>query len=173
MARIPLTGGFTVVPEGEHIFRIYKVNYEPDYGKIAVHLVNAQGVTHRENYNLMHDDGSPNDGACNAFSFFAKKAMNDYSLEEIDPAELVDRYIKARVEHTVKQSNTDPTKTVTFAQLTEKWSADGFDMTPVPRALSLGHEEGEQTLTTRSRSQSAAAQKTGLDDFDLANWLKG
>ena len=33
MANIQLSGGFTVCPEGRHIFRIYKVDYNKEFGK--------------------------------------------------------------------------------------------------------------------------------------------
>ena len=63
MATIQMTGGtFTVCPEGRHIFRIYKVDFNPDFGKVVVYMVNAQGITHRENFGLMRADGSMNEG---------------------------------------------------------------------------------------------------------------
>ena len=164
MARIPLTEGFSVVPEGEHIFRIYKVDYDQKFGKVTVWLVNAKGITHRENYNLMRDNGQANDGACSAFSFFAKTAMNDFSLTDIDPEELVDRYIKAKVTHDTLPSTNDPAKTVTFAHLGEKWPADGFDETPTEKAMSLGHDNKRQKAPAKP-----AAKET---PFDISEWLK-
>ena len=126
MATIQMTGGtFTVCPEGKHIFRIYKVDFNQDFGKVVVYMVNAQGITHRENFGLMRADGSMNDAACNAFSYFARTALNDYSREAIDHTELVGRYIGAEVVHTVQPNRNDPTKTVTFANLVgEKWVED-------------------------------------------------
>ena len=46
MARIPMTSGFTLIPEGEYVFRIYDAIYDEDFGKIEIKLVNAQGATH-------------------------------------------------------------------------------------------------------------------------------
>lgn len=142
MATIQMTNSnFTVCPEGKHIFRIYKVDFNPDFGKVVVYMVNAQGITHRENFGLMRADGSMNEGACNAFSFFARTALNDFSREAIDHTELVNHYIGAEVVHTVQPNRNDPTKTVTFANLVgEKWVAEGFDTTPVKKALTLGTE---------------------------------
>ena len=163
MATIQMTGGtFTVCPEGKHIFRIYKVDFNQDFGKVVVYMVNAQGITHRENFGLMRADGSMNDAACNAFSYFARTALNDYSREAIDHTELVGRYIGAEVVHTVQPNRNDPTKTVTFANLTgSKWVAEGFDTTPVKRALTLGTEpeapKAEPTVA------EAPVQTTGLD----------
>lgn len=140
MATIQLTSGFTVCPEGIHIFRIYKVEYNQDFGKLTIHLVNAQGITHQERFSLINVSGTPNEKAHNAFSYFAKTALKDPYRTAIDPNELVGHYIKAEVVHTIVPSNKEPGKTVTFANLSNKWQADGFDTTPVERALTLGVE---------------------------------
>ena len=167
MATIQMTGNnFTVCPEGRHIFRIYKVDFNPDFGKVVVYMVNAQGITHRENFGLMRADGSMNEGACNAFSFFARTALNDFSREAIDHTELVNHYIGAEVVHTVQPNRNDPTKTVTFANLVgEKWVANGFDTTPVAKALSLGVETELPTAPapTPAPAVKEAPATTGLD----------
>ena len=139
MATIRMTGGFAICPEGKHIFRIYKVEYNEEFGKIAVHLVNAQGVTHVERFSLMNDSGDMNDKACNVFSFFAKTALNNFSIEEIDHNDLVNHYIGGEITHTVLPNSNDPTKTVTFANITNKWVANGFDTEPCKKALELGN----------------------------------
>ena len=138
MATISMTNSFTVCPEGEHIFRIYNVDYDADFGKLVVYMVNAQGITHSERFNLMNKDGSPNEGACGAFSYFAKTALNNFGLEEIDHTDIINHYIKAEITHTVVPSTKDPNKTVTFANIGDKWVADGFDTTPCKKALELG-----------------------------------
>ena len=142
MATIQMSiNNFKVCPEGRHIFRIYKVDFNPDFGKVVIYMVNAQGSTHIENFSLYRADGSMNEGACNAFSFFARTALNDFSREAIDHTELVNHYIGAEVKHTVRPNRNDPTKDVTFANLVgEKWVANGFDTEPVAKALTLGTE---------------------------------
>lgn len=164
MATIQMTGKtFKVCPEGRHIFRIYKVDFNPDFGKVVVYMVNAQGITHREQFGLMRADGTMNDGACNAFSFFARTALNDFSREAIDHSELVNRYIGAEVKHTVLPNRDDPSKSVTFANLVgEKWVAEGFDTTPVPRALTLGTETEVPQATTPA-PVAEQPTTTGLD----------
>ena len=163
MATIQMTGStFTVCPEGRHIFRIYKVDFNQDFGKVVVHVVNAQGHTIREQFNLMRVDGSMNESACNAFSFFARTALNDYSREAIDHTELIGRYIGLEVVHTVQPNKNDPTKTVTFANLgREKWVASGFDTTPVAKALTLGTET--ETPKVATPAPVVAPATTGLD----------
>lgn len=138
MAIIPMTSGFTICPEGKHVFRIYQVDYNPDFGKLVVHMVNAQGIKHSERFSLMNQSGEMNEQACNAFSFFAKTALNNFSIAEIDHNDLVDHYIGGNIAHSVLPSTKDPNKTITFANMTEKWVADGFDTTPVEKALTLG-----------------------------------
>ena len=162
MATIQMTNNnFKVCPEGRHIFRIYKVDYNPEFGKVMVYMVNAQGVTHIENFSLMRENGSMNDAACNAFSYFARTALNDFSREAIDHTELVGHYIGGVVAHTVKPNRNDPTKNVTFANLVgEKWVAEGFDTTPVPRALSLGTEA---VAPATAPVQTEAPTAKGLD----------
>ena len=162
MAMIPMTSGFTLCPKGVQVFRIYKVDYNEEFGKLVIHLVNAQGITQQERYSLMGADGNINEKACAAFSFFAKTALNDFSLEAVDPATLVDHYIKADVVHTEMPSNKDPNKTVTFANLGDKWAADGFDTTPVPKALTLGKDVNVPT-TPVAQPAPTPAPATGLD----------
>ena len=162
MAMIPMTSGFTLCPKGVQVFRIYKVDYNEEFGKLVIHLVNAQGITQQERYSLMGADGNINEKACAAFSFFAKTALNDFSLEAVDPATLVDHYIKADVIHTEMPSNKDPNKTVTFANLGDKWAATAFDTTPVPKALTLGKETNVAT-TPVAQAAPTPAPATGLD----------
>ena len=139
MARIPLTSGFTVIPEGTYVFRIYEVKYDEDFGKLEIKMVNAKGMTHTERYSLLGNDGEPNERAMNAFSFFAKTALNDFNKEEIDPDELIDHYIRAEVIHTKMPSNRDPNRMMTFVNLGDKSPAEDFDISPCEKALNLGH----------------------------------
>ena len=164
MATIQMTGNnFTVCPEGRHIFRIYKVDFNQDFGKILLYMVNAQGNIVREQFILMRADGSMNESACNAFSFFARTALNDFSREAIDHTELVNRYIGVEIVHTVQPNKNDPTKTVTFANLgREKWVANGFDTTPVQKALTIGTETATPKVETPTPVVETPTT-TGLD----------
>ena len=147
MARITLTGGFTLIPEGTHTFRIYNVEYDANFGKLVVHLVNAQGITHSERFSLMRPDGTMNEGACNAFSFFAKNALNNFTVAEIDHAELVDHYIKGVITHSQSESTKEAGKMLTFANLSNTSPADGFDTEPCEKALTLGKSATTPTPT--------------------------
>ena len=160
MARIPMTSGFSLIPEGTYVFRIYEVSYDETFGKIIVKLVNAKGMTQTERFSIKDSKGEANEKALNAFSYFAKTAMNDFSLEDVDPEELVDHYIEAEVVHTQVESNKEPGKMVTFCNLGDKSPADGFDEEPVARALSLGKE------TAQTAPKADAKPSTGGLDLD-------
>ena len=162
MANIPMTNGFQICPEGEHIFRIYDCIYDPDFGKVEVKLVNAEGITHTERFSLIRNDGTPNEGAYNAFSYFAKTALNDFNRTEIDHTELINHYIGAEVKHTILPNRNDPTKTVTFANLGQKWVATEFDKEPVEKALTLAPEK---QATTPAEPQKKSKKKVDLDSL--------
>ena len=132
MARISITGGFQIMPEGEQVLKITAAEYDEDFGKAIFTLTNAKGQTCQERFGLMNQDGSPNERALNAFSFFAKTAMNNFDIEDIDPVELVGRYIKAEVIHNKVPSNKEPGKMMTFVNLGNKSPADGFEGAPAP-----------------------------------------
>ena len=138
MSRIPMRSGFTIIPEGTYVFRIYDVEQDDDFGKVLVKMVNADGLTHTERFSLKNKDDEWNEGALNAFSYFAKTAMNDFSMEDIDPSEMVDHYIEAEVLHTTVPSRNNPDKTVTFVNLGDKSTAEGFDKEACDRAKNLG-----------------------------------
>ena len=138
MARIPMTGGFQIMPEGEQVLKITAAEYDEDFGKAIFTLANAKGQTCHERFSLLNQDNTPNEKALNAFSFFAKTAMNDFDLVDVDPVELVGHYIRAEVIHNKVPSTKDPTKMMTFVNLGEKSTADGFDGAPAAPAKPTG-----------------------------------
>ena len=138
MARIPMTGGFQIMPEGEQVLKITAAEYDEDFGKAIFTLTNAKGQTCQGRFSLMNQDGSPNEKALGAFSFFAKTALNDFDIEDVDPEELVGHYIKVEVIHNKVPSTSDPGKMKTFVNLGSKSPADGFDSAPAaPKAAGL------------------------------------
>ena len=173
MARIPMTSGYSIIPEGKYVFRIYDAKYDEDFGKIEIKLVNAQGATHTERFSIKDANDEYNEKALNAFSYFAKTAMNDYELEDIDPEELIDHYILAEVVHTEMPSNKDPNKKVTFANLGDKAPADGFDIEPVARALTIGRgdEKSKSAAKSAAKPEKKSTQIAGKKGLDLDSLL--
>jgi hypothetical protein len=131
MARIPLTEGFQLIPEGTYVFRIESVEYKEAFGKMEIKMKTETNRSHTERFSLLGSNGKPNEGAMNAFSFFAKTAMNDYTLTEIDESELVGKYIEADVYHDQVESKKDG-RMLTFAHLGDKRPASGFGTVEKP-----------------------------------------
>lgn len=160
MAKIALTEGFSLIPEGTHIFKITDVTYKEEFGKLEVKMKTAKGQSHTERFNLMKQDGSPNEGAYNTFSFFAKTALNDYTRTEIDHDEIVGCFISCSVEHDTQPSNRDPNKTVTFVRLGDKSPADGFTEAEVSAPV-----KKSAPAPTAKKAAPASTSKFDLDDL--------
>jgi len=127
MSKIGLTSGFQIVPEGKHVFKITKVTYDEQFGQMTIRMTTANGISHEERFRLLTNDSEPNERALNAFSYFAKTATQNYENREIDTDELVGCFIGATVTHTSQPNRKDPTRTVTFANLSDYFEAGGFE----------------------------------------------
>ncbi len=127
MALIKLTNsGFTLIDEGVTIFKITEVEYDEDFGKVKVKMQTQAGKTHTEQFSLIKNNGEVNEGAYKAFSFFAKTALNNFNLDEIDHTDLVGCYIQAEVKHEEYESNKEPGKMYKNARLNNYKTAVGF-----------------------------------------------
>lgn len=132
MARITLSKntGFTLIPEGFHVFKIVDVDmskYE-GFGKIEVKLETANGQKHSERFSLLDNKGEVNEKALNAFSYFARTVVNDYKADDIDPAEMVGHFIRAEVKHVESTTINERTgKPYVNVNLGDKEPALGFD----------------------------------------------
>lgn len=128
MAKIKLSeGGFSLVPEGTTTFKIVGVEYKEDFGKMKVEMQTKSGQKHFENFSLMNNKGEINEGALKAFSYFAKTALNNFSLDEIDEQDLVGCYITATVKHEEFESNKEAGKMLKSVRLSDYAVAVGFD----------------------------------------------
>ena len=127
MAKIKLTDtGFTLIPEGVTIFKVVDVEYNEDFGKMKIHLQTKSGAKHTEQFTLLGKNGEVNDGALKAFSYFAKTALNNYELDEIDETDLIGCYIQATVTHEEFESNKTPSRMLKSARLNDYAVAVGF-----------------------------------------------
>lgn len=130
MAKIGLTSGFAVIPEGTHVFKITAVAYDEDFGKLQYTMQTENGDKHIERFTLLDKKGKVNQGALNAFSYFAKVALNDFSVTEIDHEDLVGHFMECDVEHDIQPNRNDPSKNVTFVRLADKRPSDGWKEAP-------------------------------------------
>lgn len=128
MAKIRLAeGGFNLIPEGTTTFKITKVDYKEDFGKMEIELQTKDGKKHTERFGLLKNNGEVNEGALKAFSYFAKTALNNFKVDEIDHDDIVGCYITAMVKHESYEYEKDgETKTGKSARLNDYAVAVGF-----------------------------------------------
>ena len=129
MAKIKLVDtGFQIIPEGWYIFKITKVTYDEDFGDMKIELTTKDGLKHIENYRLLNANGETNESSMKAFSFMARKALNNPDLDEIDEQDLVGCYLKAEIIHRegAKVSEKTGRKPI-FANLGDKEASWGFE----------------------------------------------
>lgn len=149
MAKIKLSeGGFTLIPEGVTTFKIVGVEYKEDFGKMKVQLQTKNGTKHTEQFTLLDNKGEINEGAIKAFSYFAKTALNNFELDEIDEQDLVGCYITATVSHEEFESNKTPGRMLKSVRLNDYTVAAGFGT-------------GESKL----KDKAAEDDEDDLDDF--------
>lgn len=149
MAKIKLNdGGFTLIPEGVTTFKIVDVEYKEDFGKMKVFLQTKDGLKHTEQFTLLDKNGEVNEGALKAFSYFAKTALNNFNIDEIDEQDLVGCYITATVKHEEFESNRTPGRMLNSVRLNDYTVAAGFG-------------SGEKKL----QDKAAEEDEDDLDDF--------
>ena len=137
MSIIKLTSGFSLIPEGTYVFRITNVEYDEKFGKLVIDLKTKDGLTYRDRYNLLKDNGQPNETALNIFSYFARAALNENDLNEIEPESLIGHFVEARVEHYAYESTKDGS-TKTGVRLQDKKPSEGWEYTvPSPQKFDL------------------------------------
>lgn len=168
MAKIKLVNvGFSLIPEDDYVFKVADAQYDDTFGKIEVSLVTKEGRTHTERYSLIRDNGKLNEGAQKAFSYFAKTALNNFDVEEIEVEDLIGTYVSATVEHvestTISEKTGEPFVNVRLNDLKSEIS---FGMVEV--------EEEEETVAESNYTQAElvnntiAEIKSYLDDEGIA-----
>jgi hypothetical protein len=96
-----LVEGFQPIPAGEQVVRIKEID-ETDYekfDKLVVVIEDAHGRTARVNFTFVNDDGTPNDTAEFVYSRMARAAMGDETLDEVDTADLIGKFVRVEIEH--------------------------------------------------------------------------
>ena len=157
MAKIALVEtGWSMIPEGKTVFKVESVEYKEDFGKLEINLVNQGGQKHKERYTLTNKKGEAIEGAIKAFSFFAKTALNNFSVEEIDPDDLVGCYVSCEVAHVESETiNEDTGEPYVNVRLNKLANAVGFGKGTAKKAVEAEPEEVEEDE----------------EDVDLDDWL--
>ena len=93
---------------------------------MKIQLQNKEGIKHTEQFTFIKNNGEVNDGAMRAFSYFARTALNNYNVDEIDHEDLVGCYIEATVTHEEFESNKEAGKMLKSARLGDYSTASSF-----------------------------------------------
>lgn len=102
-------GDFSLIPEGTYNFTVTSVEYKSDFGKLNLQYTATNGQVFYDRYGLKNSKGGVNTGANKAFSFTAKSIMGDFSMDAIDPDELLDMEFTATVVHHESDAINDKT----------------------------------------------------------------
>ena len=156
MAKIGLTEGFTLIPEGTHVFQITDVKYKEDFGKLEVYMQTQNGSKHIERFSLLKSDGSPNEGAYNA-------ALGNFDLTEIDHTDLIGHFIECDIEHDVQENKKKPGQSITFVRLADKRPSEGWG--------GSGNTVAAPTVKTAPVASQTAQKTAPKSPMDLAALL--
>lgn len=122
--------GQGLLPEGHHVFKVDSIDaskYE-DFGKLTINLITQDGHTHQERFTMIKQDGTLNEGAQKAWSFWVGTILDRWGVGETDTDELVGKYLAADVEHVESDTINEKTgKPYVNARLNNMTSATGFD----------------------------------------------
>ena len=153
MKRKLVEGGFQPIPEGEQVVRIKGID-ESDYqkfDKIVVTIEDAAGRTARVNYNFVNADGTPNETADFVFTRMARAALGDETIDEVDTAELIGKFVRVEIEHrTGSQGGT-------FANV-KKWIGPGEPFEVKKTASNKSGSGGGATSTGEPPKKKTAAE---------------
>ena len=107
MPRVRLSG-YSIIPEGDYLFKVTGYEYKEDYGKITLFFESESGEKHSEKFSLLQSDGQVNQQALKAFSAYCVNILNDNTLwdSECDFEWLIGSHVKATIEHS-KSVGTD------------------------------------------------------------------
>lgn len=101
MKRKLVESEFQPIPEGEQVVRIKEIdesNYEK-FDKLVVVIEDAAGRTARVNFTFVNADGSSNDIADFVFTRMARAALGDETIDEVDTADLIGKFVRVEIEH--------------------------------------------------------------------------
>lgn len=138
-----------LLPEGHVVLKVESVDtskYE-DFGKLAINLVTKSGQKHVERFQFQKADGSLNEGAQKAWSYWVGVILDQWGAGEADTDELVGKYIQADVEHVESDTVNEKTgKPYINVRLNNMASADGFDSENDKNEVSSQSDDVEDDL---------------------------
>ena len=139
MAKIKLveTGaGFIDKAAKNELLKITSCEYNPDFGKVTMTLADQSGKVMNNNFNLLNADGSNNEGALKAFSYFAKVALGDWDRDDVEDTDLINCYIRGDISLNEGKEKSKTGETMWFANLDKVYmTEDKFTKTKAKKAV--------------------------------------
>ena len=123
MAKINLAesnGAFINQPGKNVLLVVTKSKYDQEYGKVEMTLENENGEIVSNNFGLIDNDGSINEGALKAFSYFSRVAVGDWGRDDIEDEELIGCFIRADIEMVEGKKEGREGKKMEFARSEER-----------------------------------------------------
>ena len=155
MAKIKLSestgGGYITKEEKNALLKITHAEYDMDFGKVKINLVNERGESMQNNFNLLNSDGTNNDGALKAFSYFARVAVGDWDRDDVEDTEMIGRFIRGDISVREGENKNKNGETMKFANL------DKVYMT-------------QDEFTSSKAAQGAEEETEVEDDEDDFDW---
>lgn len=93
------------IKEGRYYFHVSFVSYEHELGQAKLLLQLHNGKKHTLMFFLKNKAGETNEFACNSFSFFIRKVMNDYKITSLNPLNLKNKYFYGEVKYNKGRGN--------------------------------------------------------------------
>lgn len=114
-----------ILPAGDCVLLIKKVDFNENFGKLAIYLENKDGIQHIERYNLLKPNGDINNYPCELASSFALACFGN-DIADYDPVEMKGHYIHATVLH--REYKTENEEIRTYVNIAyNKAPAKGFE----------------------------------------------
>lgn len=161
--KLSQSNGMFIKEGGKKILlQITKANYDQEFGKVELEFKNERGEIINENYNLMTNDGSINEPALKAFSYFTRVAMGDWGIQEVEEEELIGQWLRADIKMTKGSKPDKDGNTIYFANIEKIYMINDEDMDYIADNLQEQPKAANQPKTA-SKAKAAPADDEEWD----------
>lgn len=167
--KLSQSNGMFIKEAGKKILlQITKANYDQEFGKVELEFKNERGEIINENYNLMANDGSINEPALKAFSYFTRVAMGDWGVQEVEEEELIGKWLRADIKLTKGSKPDKEGNDIYFANIEKIYMISDDDVDYIADAgLDMTAEAPKKADQPKAASKAKAAPaKAAADDED-------
>lgn len=171
MAKINLSesnGQFIKEAGKKVLLQITKAQYDQEYGKVEIELKNEKGETVNNNFGLMGNDGSINEPALKAFSYFTRVAMGDWGVQEVEEEELIGNWLRADIKLTKGSKPDKEGNDIYFANIEKIYMISDEDIDYIADAgLDMTAEAPKKADQPKAASKAKAAPTKGSKHMDV------